>query len=67
MFGMEIEGLEKINKDWYIIPGYHCSGHATPTQLDEIVRALNPEIIIPVHTQDRTWFTRFDDISEVVV
>ncbi len=37
--------------------GYHASGHAAPEDLEKMIDDINPEIIIPVHTENRKWFT----------
>ncbi|MCL5036073.1 MAG: MBL fold metallo-hydrolase [Chloroflexi bacterium] len=37
---------------------YHSSGHISGEELLEAVREINPEILIPVHTEDPGWFER---------
>ncbi|MCD6400372.1 MAG: hypothetical protein J7L73_00440, partial [Anaerolineales bacterium] len=32
-------------------PGYHASGHAGSDELVNLVRTINPKILIPVHTE----------------
>lgn len=66
-FNFEIRGLTFENGEWHIEPGYHCSGHVTRQELEEIIREITPEILIPVHTKDREWFRRFGDITEVII
>lgn len=34
----------------------HASGHADPDDLTEIIREVDPEILIPVHTENSKWF-----------
>ncbi len=34
----------------------HASGHASKEDLEKIVRTLDPEVIVPVHTTDPQWF-----------
>lgn len=38
--------------------GYHCSGHATPEQLLEMIDTIDPEIVIPVHTENPEFFKK---------
>ncbi len=42
--------------------GYHASGHASGEEIYEFIAAIDPEIIIPVHTANPTWFSHnFDN------
>jgi ribonuclease J len=66
-YNLELRGIKFENKEWQIEPGYHCSGHATKTELEEIIREISPENLIPVHTIDRNWFKKFEDISNIVI
>lgn len=34
----------------------HASGHASKSDLSEMIRAVDPEILIPVHTENADWF-----------
>jgi ribonuclease J len=36
--------------------GYHASGHATGEDVLTLIDTIDPEIIIPVHTESRGWF-----------
>lgn len=36
--------------------GFHASGHITGPHLLQIIEAINPQIIIPIHTQTPKWF-----------
>ncbi len=36
--------------------GYHSSGHAHPTNLEQIISTIDPDHIIPVHTENTEWF-----------
>ena len=38
--------------------GYHASGHASPEELEYIIDRVDPEIIIPIHTQHPEWFSK---------
>ena len=47
--------------------GLHASGHAPAADLERIVRTLNPEIIVPLHTEHPALFVeRFGDDHRVV-
>lgn len=48
------------------VPMLHTSGHADSNTIEKLVRDVNPEIIIPVHTEDSQWFSRFEDSSRVI-
>jgi ribonuclease J len=34
----------------------HASGHAAPSDLVDIIESVDPEMLIPVHTEHRKWF-----------
>jgi ribonuclease J len=36
---------------------FHASGHASKFELEYIIKQIDPEIIIPVHTERPEWFT----------
>ncbi|KXB04920.1 hypothetical protein AKJ48_00895 [candidate division MSBL1 archaeon SCGC-AAA261O19] len=37
--------------------GYHCSGHAAPDELLRMIEEIDPEIVVPVHTEDPEFFS----------
>jgi len=39
----------------------HCSGHAGKSDLKYAVRKINPEILIPIHTQNPEEFKKIHD------
>jgi len=42
--------------------GYHASGHASEREIEEVIDKVDPDFIIPVHTEDSEWFKkRFDN------
>jgi ribonuclease J len=46
-----------------IEPGPHASGHASPKDLEWVITQINPEVIIPVHTENKQWFAdTFDGV-----
>ena len=36
--------------------GYHASGHASKSDLIKAIDISDPEIIIPIHTDNPDWF-----------
>ena len=57
-FGIEAVGY-KINPDKRkpdFDKGFHASGHAPPKDLRKIIEIIDPEMIIPVHTEHPEWF-----------
>jgi ribonuclease J len=36
--------------------GYHASGHASKEELERVVDAIDPDVLIPVHTGNSGWF-----------
>lgn len=44
----------------------HCSGHAKIETLEKLIRAINPEKLIPIHTEDEEAFYNLD-LDEIQV
>ncbi|UCC19736.1 MAG: MBL fold metallo-hydrolase [Promethearchaeota archaeon] len=64
--GFEIFGFEIIKKSGRLKPkfmeGYHASGHASKSDLIKVIDIVDPDIIIPVHTDNPKWFSKqFDN------
>jgi len=38
--------------------GYHASGHASRTEIERVIDEIDPDVIIPVHTEDPSWFEK---------
>lgn len=56
---VEEEGKEKPN----FTKGFHASGHASKKDLTWAIDKIDPEIIIPVHTDNPEWFKEnFDNV-----
>lgn len=59
-FGMKVKGFSITERDGKLVPefekGYHASGHASASEILEIVKNIAPETIIPVHTQNPEFF-----------
>lgn len=46
--------------------GFHASGHIHGPGIEELVETVRPEILIPVHTENRAFFRRFEEMCRVV-
>ncbi|MDY6911358.1 MAG: MBL fold metallo-hydrolase RNA specificity domain-containing protein [Chloroflexota bacterium] len=60
-FGMKGIGLPREELDWEIRDdekGFHSSGHACGVDLLDLIRRIDPRILIPVHTEDPDFFVR---------
>lgn len=38
--------------------GFHASGHLSPRDLEEVIEALSPKRIVPIHTENPAWFSK---------
>lgn len=47
------------------IVSLHTSGHADCDTIDALVEKVKPSVIIPVHTENSAWFSRYRDIDIV--
>jgi ribonuclease J len=36
--------------------GFHASGHLSQSDLVKVIEEINPDKIIPIHTQHPQWF-----------
>ena len=43
----------------------HTSGHADGNTIDALVKKVKPSVIVPVHTENSAWFSRYQDITIV--
>ena len=48
------------------VPVLHTSGHADSGTIDRLIRDVRPSAIIPVHTENSAWFSRYEDECLVV-
>jgi len=58
-FGIKGIGLPREELNWEIPEdekGYHSSGHACGEDLLDLIRRINPQILIPIHTEDPGYF-----------
>ncbi len=45
---------------------YHASGHVSPADLMRIIDTIDPEVIIPVHTEHPEWFSENYDKVKIL-
>ncbi|MDD5038283.1 MAG: hypothetical protein PHN78_03095 [Dehalococcoidales bacterium] len=68
-FGLRSVGLPvESNGEWHILDderGLHASGHACGLDLLEIARKINPEVLIPVHSESPAFY--IDHLRDSVV
>ena len=59
-FKFEVHGFEMIKKKGVFKPeftkGFHASGHASKSDLIRAIETIDPDYIIPVHTENPQWF-----------
>ena len=59
-FGFEIYGFDIVEEKNRFKPiftkGYHASGHAAKSDLIWAIDTIDPDIIIPIHTDNPSWF-----------
>jgi ribonuclease J len=64
--GFEIEEIDGNEKPTFT-EEFHASGHASKFELEYIINKIDPEIIIPVHTENRKWFKeKFGDRAKIL-
>ena len=54
---MEEKGVKTIS--------LHTSGHADEKDFDRLIKKIEPEIIIPVHTENSEWFKRYENCEVI--
>jgi ribonuclease J len=61
-FDFEVYGFKMIEKNGLIKPefikGFHASGHASKSDLIHAVETIDPDYVIPVHTENPKWFKK---------
>lgn len=59
-FGFKIYGFEIIREGGRLKPqfstGFHASGHASQNDIRWAIETIDPDVIIPVHTDNPGWF-----------
>ncbi|MGB9885910.1 MAG: exonuclease [Moorellales bacterium] len=63
-FGFELFGTLGREREK---SGFHASGHIHGPGLEELVHTVKPQILVPVHTQEVSFFDRFRETCRVVV
>lgn len=46
--------------------GFHASGHIHKKGLEELIKETKPEFLIPIHTQKRNFFKKFEGFCKVI-
>lgn len=63
-FDLEPAGFKIVEEDRRPRPrfeeGFHASGHASHDDIVRMVNEVDPDVIIPVHTERPDWFKRFE-------
>lgn len=62
-FGFELYGTLGRDRER---SGFHASGHIHGPGIEEMVETIKPYMLIPVHTQDGEFFSRFEGFCKVV-
>ncbi len=68
-FNLRVYGF-KMEEGGRAVPkfekGYHASGHISREDLRWMIERIDPEVIIPVHTENPKWFAEnFDGVKEI--
>ena len=45
----------------------HTSGHADTQTIDKLIQNIKPKTIIPVHTENPAWYSRYESQSKVIL
>lgn len=62
-FDFDVYGFEMDDKgEPEFVKGYHASGHASKSELEWVIEEVDPDVVIPVHTENPGWFQRFDNV-----
>ncbi|MCS7144887.1 MAG: ribonuclease J, partial [Archaeoglobaceae archaeon] len=56
VFNFETVGFRIEKDETYFEKGYHTSGHASKEDLSWIIEKIDPDVVIPVHTEKADWF-----------
>ena len=57
-FDFKVKGFSIDDKDGKLTfeKGYHASGHASASELLKIIEDIDPEIVLPIHTENPEYF-----------
>ncbi|TXT58195.1 MAG: hypothetical protein BAJALOKI2v1_420017 [Promethearchaeota archaeon] len=60
-FNFDVHGFKIINRDGKLKPEFsddlHASGHASKSDLIWAIETIDPDVLIPVHTENQEWFS----------
>ncbi|RLE08897.1 RNase J family beta-CASP ribonuclease [Candidatus Aerophobetes bacterium] len=71
-FDEEMEIEKKRADNWlrhfglYPYKQIHCSGHANGEEIEQIVKEISPQILIPIHTEHPHLFRKFYSNTKIV-
>ncbi|MFQ5822129.1 MAG: MBL fold metallo-hydrolase RNA specificity domain-containing protein [Candidatus Heimdallarchaeota archaeon] len=69
-FNFTVKGFNIIEKGGRILPefeeGYHASGHISAEGLLQMIHGINPEIVIPVHTENPEFFNNLKEYRVIL-
>lgn len=62
-FGMDVRGFRMVGSDPKAAKpefesGFHASGHLSAEELEKMILDIDPDLLIPVHTEDPRWFEK---------
>ncbi len=66
-FNLEPRGIVKTGDESGAVDiekGYHASGHASPADILWVIDQIDPDVVIPIHTENKQWF--MDNYDNVV-
>ena len=56
LFNFDVYGFRVEGGEVFFEKGFHASGHASSKDLIEAIEIVDPDVIIPVHTERAEWF-----------
>lgn len=59
------EFLKFMEEKGVKIISLHTSGHADEKDFDKLIKKVEPEIIVPVHTENFEWFKRYENCEVI--
>lgn len=59
--------LEYIEQKGMKLHTLHTSGHADSQSIDELISAVSPKIIVPVHTENADYFKKFSGDCRIIL
>ncbi|MDO4175965.1 MAG: MBL fold metallo-hydrolase [Bacillota bacterium] len=58
--------LKYLEAQGLTVPMLHTSGHADAPTIERLIRHVQPDILIPIHTENAAWFEKYEMECEVV-